>query len=285
MKLWGLSDVHVRFPENRAVLEALTPRPEDWLIVCGDVGETMEHLEFTLDTLGRKFARLLWVPGNHELWTMPSEAETGPRGVARYEAMVALCRQRGVLTPEDPYVTWTGEAGPLVLAPMFLLYDYTFAPDGHTGAERALAWASEDGILCTDESLLHPDPYPTREAWCQARCDATEARLSALPRDSATVLINHFPLRRDVVFIPRVPRFIPWCGTRRTEDWHTRFNAQVVVSGHLHVRSTQWRDGVRFEEVSLGYPRQWNRERAPDDYVRQILPATMPVSDSPRYYR
>jgi hypothetical protein len=47
-----------------------------------------------------------------------------------------------------------------------------------------------------------------------------------------------------------------WCGTRRTDDWHLRFNAGVVVSGHMHVRSTKYRDGVRFEEVSFGYPRQ-----------------------------
>jgi hypothetical protein len=30
------------------------------------------------------------------------------------------------------------------------------------------------------------------------------------------------------------------------------------------------REHTRFEEVSLGYPKQW--ERGIDDYVRQILP-------------
>jgi hypothetical protein len=45
------------------------------------------------------------------------------------------------------------------------------------------------------------------------------------------------------------------------------------VSGHLHLRSTRWRDGVRFEEVSLGYPAQWRQSKAVDDYLRPILPA------------
>jgi len=63
-----------------------------------------------------------------------------------------------------------------------------------------------------------------------------------------------------------------WCGTRRTEDWHGRFAARVVVSGHLHIRTTRFRDGTRFEEVSLGYPRQWQQRRGVHAYLREILP-------------
>jgi hypothetical protein len=35
-----------------------------------------------------------------------------------------------------------------------------------------------------------------------------------------------------------------------------------------------WYDGVRFEEVSLGYPREWQRRAAAPAVPRQILPAT-----------
>jgi len=84
--------------------------------------------------------------------------------------------------------------------------------------------------------------------------------------------VNHFPLRYDVVTIPLIPRFSPWCGTRRTTDWHLRFRAMVVVSGHLHVPRTHYRDGVRLEEVSVGYPRQWAHERGLESKLRVILP-------------
>jgi len=86
-------------------------------------------------------------------------------------------------------------------------------------------------------------------------------------------------LRQDLVTIPRIPRFSIWCGTRRTEDWHRRFNARVVVSGPLHVRSTRYRDGVRFEEVSFGYPRQHPDVDTIDGFVREIWPA--PPSSTP----
>ena len=93
--------------------------------------------------------------------------------------------------------------------------------------------------------------------------------------------MNHWPLRHDLAKPPCIPRFSIWCGTTLTEDWGRRFRARVVVSGHLHFRTTMWRHGVRYEEVSLGYPRDWRHERGIDWYLRDILPGTSP--DSQRF--
>lgn len=280
MKLYAIADLHLRYEVNRRALEALPPHPEDWLILAGDVGETEEQLAYALELLTRRFARLLWVPGNHDLWTPPasaagawSAARAGQeaRGRVKYDRLVALCRSYGVLTPEDPYPLWTGPGGPCLVAPLFLLYDYTFRPD-EVPVEEAVRWAAEENVVCSDEVLLHPDPYPSREAWCAARCASTEPLLAAAARQAPVVLVNHFPLRQDLAVLPRVPRFAIWCGTRRTEDWHLRFRARAVVYGHLHIRSTQWRDGVRCEEVSLGYPQNWEPRRGLAAYLREILP-------------
>ncbi|HTN86173.1 MAG TPA: metallophosphoesterase, partial [Sorangium sp.] len=99
MKLFALSDLHVGYAENRWAIERITPRPNDWLILAGDLGETEQHLLYVFDTLGPRFKQLVWTPGNHELYTMPSE-RGGPRGLrgqARYERLVELCRSRGVI--------------------------------------------------------------------------------------------------------------------------------------------------------------------------------------------
>src|SRR5690606_11330282 len=121
----------------------------EWLILAGDVGETLAHLRYALDVVTDRFARVLWVPGNHELWTMPGEELVGQ---AKYEALVALCRSYGVLTPEDPFPIFPGEE-PHLLASLFVLYDYSFAPEAMS-PERALAWADEHGLRCADEDLL-----------------------------------------------------------------------------------------------------------------------------------
>jgi 3',5'-cyclic AMP phosphodiesterase CpdA len=278
VRLLATSDLHLSHRANREALIELPAHPEDWLIVAGDVGERPEHLRFALETLAPRFARVLWVPGNHDLWC-PADATDRTRGQARYDELVGICRDSGVLTPEDPFAVWPGDPGTYVV-PMFLLYDYTFRP-ADVPADAALAWARESGVVCSDERLLDPSPWPSRQAWCRARIAATSARLEALPADSRTVLVNHWPLRYDLARPPRVPRFSIWCGTTLTEDWPRRYRARVVVSGHLHLRTTLWRHGVRYEEVSLGYPRDWRRERGVEWYLREILPAAN--ADTSRY--
>lgn len=276
MKLYAISDLHLAYETNRQALDALPAYPEDWLILAGDTGETIAHLHYALSRLTRRFAQVIWVPGNHDLWTLSGKTippeEAILRGEARYRKLVSICRDYGVLTPEDPYVLWQGE-GPLsLLVPMFLLYDYSFRPD-HVSEEQAIAWAAETDVICADEFLLHPDPYPSRSAWCAARCQATEQRLQAISHAIPLILINHFPLRQSLVKLERIPRFSLWCGTKRTETWQARFSISTVVYGHLHIRSTQYLQGVRYEEVSLGYPVNWRRERGIQGYLREIFPA------------
>ncbi len=242
------------------------------------------------------------------------------RGEAKYEACVALAREYGVLTPEDPFATWRGcEGGPAVVCPVFTLYDYSFAPDDvPRGGE--VAWAAERDLQATDEFLLHPDPHPSRPAWCAALVARFEARLAEAAASIAAakavavaeaeaeseagredgggekkkkkteevpklIIANHWPLLEGLVYLPAIPRFRIWCGTRRTADWPDRFGAAVVVSGHLHIRRTDWIRGggagaVRFEECSLGYPRQWQRARDVgrdiNAFLREILPGPPP---------
>lgn len=273
-RLLATSDLHVRHPDNRAVVADMRPgTDEDWLLVVGDVGEYVADIRWALELLAGRFAQVVWVPGNHELWT-PSRDPVTLRGVARYHHLVDLCRDLGVITPEDPYPVFDGIGGPVRIAPLFLLYDYTFRPEGTTSKQEALAVAAAARIVCSDETLLKPDPYPAADDWCRARVAATRARLAACPADPPLVLVNHFPLVREPTRVLRYPEFAQWCGTELTADWHVRFGAAAVVYGHLHIPRTTVYDGVRFEEVSLGYPREWRRRpphlRRPP--LRQVLP-------------
>jgi 3',5'-cyclic AMP phosphodiesterase CpdA len=268
VRLLAIADLHLAHRDNRAALQHVGHYPDDWLIVAGDIGERPDHLRLALDALAPRFARVIWSPGNHDLWRSSAPGTTA--GQDRYDELVAICRSYGTLTPEDPYATWPAAGAPTFVVPMFLLFDYSFRPP-HVPAGEAVAWARAGGVVSMDESRLDPSPFPSRADWCAARCAGTEARLAALPAGAETILINHWPLRYDLARPPRIPRFSLWCGTTRTHDWPTRFRARAVISGHLHLRTTIWRDEVRFEEVSLGYPRDWRRERGLDWYLRDVL--------------
>jgi len=270
--LWAVSDLHAAFSENRQIVSELRPQSDaDWLVIAGDVAEKAADIEWVLDVLSRRYAKVLWTPGNHDLWTH-REDTLRLRGLERYEYLVGVCRSFGVVTPEDPYPVWTGPGGPAAVVPLFLLYDYSFRVEEAHTKQQALDRAYESGVVCADEFMLHPDPYPSREEWCWARVEETEKRLLELPPGLPLVLANHYPLVRQPTRILHYQEFALWCGTQLTADWHLRFPVRTMVYGHLHIPRTTWYDGVRFEEVSVGYPREWKRPGHPRIGPRQILP-------------
>jgi predicted phosphodiesterase len=273
--LVAISDLHVEAAENRRFVERLRPaHDQDWLIVCGDVGETMSDIEWGLTTLARNFEKVIWTPGNHELWTCPDD-DVQLRGDARYRYLVRYCQDLGIATPEDPYLVWSGLGGPVAVAPLFTFYDYSFGTNVAPSKRESLAHAYEVGVVCSDELVLYPDPYASREHWCHERARFTEERLTAMAAEGLpSVLAGHFPLLAELTKPLFHPEFAQWCGTVATAGWHTRFLAQAVVYGHLHIPRSTMHDGVRFEEVSLGYPRErerrgWGNGRA---LPRRIMP-------------
>ncbi len=199
-----MSDLHTGHLGNKPVTESLHPSsPDDWLIVAGDVAERTDEIRWALDLLRRRFAKVIWVPGNHELWTTNRDP-VQVFGKARYEYLVNMCDEMGVITPEHPFPVWTERGGPATIVPMFLLYDYSFLPEGATSKAEGLAIARERNVVATDEFLLSPEPYPTREAWCRERAEehprpAGRAGLDDTDRSGESLPVGAGPLRRAVL--------------------------------------------------------------------------------------
>jgi predicted phosphodiesterase len=268
LNLWAISDLHIGVQSNKNALRAFTERSDDWLILAGDICERAEDLEWAFSLFTQRFSKVFWVPGNHELWLV-TKAEQEKNSLAKYASLVTLARKYGIVTPEDPWLTFpvTGH----VIVPLFTMYDYSFRP-AEISRAQVIEWAMAENCLCTDEVAIKPAPFKSVDDWSRQLCERAISRFDKeLPEQARTILINHFPLREDLVHIPRVPRFSPWCGTKETEHWHIRYRADVVVSGHLHVRSTRTRDGTRFEEVSLGYARQWDVSKGLKHYLRKVI--------------
>lgn len=286
-RLLAISDLHAAHRGNGPVIDAIAPgHPDDWLIVAGDVADDIEQVGVVLAQLRGRFSRVLWTPGNHELLAR-DDAPAAQRGVERYHRLVEAAQAAGVDTPEDPYPVWEGAGGPVVVAPVFTLYDYGFATQLGLSVEERLQRARAARVVAVDEYMLLPEPYSTRQAWCAARVTETAARLDAIDPALPTVLVSHWPLHEHPTELLRHPEFALWCGTPRTADWHTRYRALAVVYGHLHIPRRTTLDGTRFEEVALGYPREWRRHGGPRR-PRVILPApppgpTEPVREQPQW--
>jgi 3',5'-cyclic AMP phosphodiesterase CpdA len=274
--LYAISDLHVGYQDNRDLLGKLVPpSDQDWLIVAGDVAEIFDDVIGTLSVLRERFAKVIWAPGNHELWTVPND-RVQLRGEERYQALVEACRAIEVVTPEDDYPVWTGAGGPATIAPLFLLYDYSWLAPGTANVTDSLAKAYQEGIVCADERFLFADPYEGRAQWCHARIETTEKRLAEVDPAIPTVLVNHFPLRREPTLVMHYQVFAQWCGTELTADWHLRYRAAACVYGHLHIPRRTSYDGVRFEEVSLGYPREWKARPQSPRLLVPVFPDAAP---------
>lgn len=69
-RLVAISDLHIGYAENREIVEGLRPAGDgDWLLIAGDIGEYVRDVEWVLALLAGRFAKVIWTPGNHELWT------------------------------------------------------------------------------------------------------------------------------------------------------------------------------------------------------------------------
>src|SRR5882672_3949732 len=72
MRVFALSDLHIDYQVNAkwvADISAFDYR-DDVLILAGDVTDKLRLLEWCLSTLARRFRKVLFVPGNHDLWVV-----------------------------------------------------------------------------------------------------------------------------------------------------------------------------------------------------------------------
>ena len=153
MKLWAISDLHVTVARNAAALRELPAYPEDWLIVAGDLCEDPALFGEALGWLAGRFAQIVRVPGNHELWLTQPRDPDGGSSPAKYRTLVDIARRLGVATPEDAFLRWppSGE----VIVPLCTLYDYSFRPDD-VPLGNVVRWAAELSNVAADERLIDP---------------------------------------------------------------------------------------------------------------------------------
>jgi len=70
MRVFALSDIHIDYSENAKWIENLSiaEYQDDVLILAGDVSDIQKLLDWGLNIFTKRFKKVLFVPGNHELW-------------------------------------------------------------------------------------------------------------------------------------------------------------------------------------------------------------------------
>ena len=235
MRVFAVSDLHVDFDDNARWLDGLSDQDyrADVLILAGDIADSMTLIEWGLTAVVRRFAAVLYVPGNHDLWV---GREPGREtSFERFEHVRQLAHACGAST--TPFTH-----GPLSIVPLFGWYDYSF---GEPGPELRRRWL-DFRQCCWPAGVEVPD------------VTAHFLRLNepALATTNQRVLsFSHFMPRADLLPV-REGRLVlhPVLGAAGIDEQIRRLGSELHVYGHSHVNRHLTRDGVTYINNAFGYP-------------------------------
>lgn len=265
------SDLHVDYPENLSLVFSLSNSEfvQDTLIVAGDVSDSLDRLKLCLEALTKKFHKVCFVPGNHELWVRDQAASDS---LDKFAAVLDLCRNLGVST--GPHRVEGGRQG-LWLVPLFSWYrrpeqgEQTLYMEKISEDQSRFGWA--DNAFCTWPEHLHnscPADYFLR----------LNADRIAAPYDAPVISFSHFLPRRELIFesaelarifgdgrrpiepYPADPHpyfnFSRFAGDRAIDGQIRRLKAFLHIYGHQHRNRDRVIEGVRYISHCIGNIRE-----------------------------
>jgi len=261
MRLFTISDLHVDFAQNHSWVQRLSGLAyrADALIIAGDISHDFNELDEMLNLLSHKFKMLLFVPGNHELWTQDSSWKDS---IEKFGAILAACKNKQVQT--YPVKIGSKDKNPVWLVPLFSWYSQ---PDD--GAD-SLYWPKPGEDF---SNRMWSDQYYLR--WPQTDFNPAGyfARLNApflnKKYDAPVISFSHFLPRRELMFkngkipTPKVMRkydrnpafnFSRVAGSTLIEHQVRQLHSAIHIYGHQHINRDRFIDGVRYIANCLGYP-------------------------------
>lgn len=285
MRVYAVSDVHADFAPNMAWVRALRRgvRGEDTLILAGDVTDDLSRLEEVFFELRSAFARVVFVPGNHELWVRGNGTSDS---FQKLRAVLELARDCGVAVgPVKLGVPGRGGAPEASVWIVPLLSWYVKPEEG--AGSLFLPKQGEDPSLETwsDTYFVRWPRFGLEERPADRLLRMNEPFL-ARGYDAPVISFSHFLPRAELIVGPHVDRdrvadpfpefnFSRVAGCSQLDEQIRRLGSRVHVYGHQHRNRDVVLDGVRYVSNCRGYPRE--RELG---FLSREGPDLVPVWDS-----
>ncbi|MES2741956.1 MAG: metallophosphoesterase [Pseudomonadota bacterium] len=235
MRLFTVSDLHIDHTENLAWLKQLSRSDytDDVLILAGDIADDHTLLRWSLHYLAECFKKVLFVPGNHDLWTLRSRREAS---FDKFAAIEAMCREADI--GMQPY-----RLGATLIVPLLGWYDESF---GIPGPALRAAWmdfraCNWEGRADNEVSRLFDamNPWP----------DTTGA--------ARVLTFSHFLPRIDLMpaAMPSKYHYLyPVFGSQRLERRLRALGSSMHIYGHSHLNRRVDIDGVTYINNAFAYP-------------------------------
>ena len=238
MKVFTVSDLHIDYEENRQWVYDLSQSDykEDILVLAGDITDEIPLIEDVFRFLKKCFREVLYVPGNHELWTF---RDNSMNSLEKFQRIKTLAKNNGIGI--EPM-----EFGPLSIVPLYGWYDYSFGPPtdelkGKWTDYRACQW---------------PEGFDEKEV-TRYFISLNEDFLTI--KNRFIITFSHFLPRVDLMpgYIPHDKRYLyPALGTHQLELQLRRLSPQIHIYGHSHVNVHIKKDNITYINNAFGYPHE-----------------------------
>jgi predicted phosphodiesterase len=239
MRIFALSDIHVDYEVNAtwiANLSAVDYR-DDILILAGDVTDSLRLLEWCLTTLTARFRKVLFVPGNHDLWVMREGRNED--SLQKFKRVAAIVESSGASMQ-------VFRDRRIAIVPLLGWYDYSF---GEPSEDLKSMWM--DYHACR-----WPVDFGVREI--AAHFYALNDTRVATAADKV-ITFSHFLPRIDVMprTIPKDKQLLyPVLGSTLIEKQLRGIKPSIHVYGHSHVNRNVTIDGILYVNNAFGYPQE-----------------------------
>ncbi|MCY6381221.1 metallophosphoesterase [Hoeflea prorocentri] len=237
MRIFATSDLHVDYRENGRWVSDLstTDFTDDVLILAGDISDSLERIERTLTALAARFKRVLYVPGNHDLWVLRDKGISD--SFEKFGFVRDVINNSGATS--EPF-----HGAKTSIIPLLGWYDFSF---GEPSDELKRRWMDFRACRWPDDArnsdvtahfIKMNEPVPDRSR-------------------PFVITFSHFMPRIDLIpsFAPPKSRMLlPILGTGLIDEQIRRAGASLHVYGHSHVNRRAVRDGVVYINNAFGYP-------------------------------
>jgi predicted phosphodiesterase len=239
MRVFALSDLHIDYEVNAKWVADLSVAEyqDDVLILAGDVTDSWRLLDWCLSALVRRFKKLLFVPGNHDLWVIREDREM--------DSWQKFDDVRVVAESSGASMEAFRENGTSII-PLLAWYDYSF---GEPSEKLRAVW--RDYRACR-----WPRGYTERDV--AARFASFNENHDSAAGDTV-ITYSHFLPRIDLMpeFVAHSNRLLyPVLGCAQLENQLRRLNSNIHVYGHSHVNRQVQIDGVSYINNAFGYPKE-----------------------------
>lgn len=236
-RVFALSDIHVDYDVNAQWVRSLSSQDyrDDVLILAGDVTHKLPELAAALNALTTRFNKVLFVPGNHELWVLGEAPER--TSLQKFADVLAVATQSGASM--QPY-----RRDDVLIAPLLGWYDFSF---GRPTTELQGIWM--DFHACRWPAGFEPDDVAAHFTHMNSGISTGGA--------GKVITFSHFMPRIDLLpsHVSSRHRLLdPILGSTRLEQQLRQLGSGIHVYGHSHINRRVSFDGVTYINNALGYP-------------------------------